>query len=85
MSLGQGQAHEAHFGPPSELINLSEFLQSAKRLEEFRDIQALSQQLISSTSNEPIQSDAIAAECRYVCPKASFHSTIGLVFVGLHT
>ncbi|KAJ3555769.1 hypothetical protein NM688_g2387 [Phlebia brevispora] len=30
MSIGQGQAHESHFGPTSELIEVSAFLQSAQ-------------------------------------------------------
>ena len=30
MSVGQGQAHEAHFGPSSELINISQFLHAVQ-------------------------------------------------------
>ncbi|KAH9949551.1 snRNA-activating protein of 50kDa MW C terminal-domain-containing protein [Amylocystis lapponica] len=34
MNIGQGQAHESHFGPPSEFISVAQFLQSAVELEE---------------------------------------------------
>ena len=29
MSIGRGQPHESHFGPTSELIDISRFIQSA--------------------------------------------------------
>ena len=66
MSLGQGQAHEAHFGPPSELINVAEFIEAAQAFQETRsgqgDVQPLSD-----------HSDSIAVECRYVFHHSSMH------------
>lgn len=79
MSFGHKHAYDTHFGPPSALINVSGFLQSARDLQEALDLQqsrcgepsmsapalrgTAYQTWIDTPSNKR---EEIEAECRYV-------------------
>ncbi|EJF65315.1 hypothetical protein DICSQDRAFT_166358 [Dichomitus squalens LYAD-421 SS1] len=80
MNLTAGQAHEAYIGPPSEPIEVSDFLDAAKELErgseEDNPIPAFSQSAAalpedirtSWTSLPQDEREKIELECRYVFP-----------------
>lgn len=70
MNIGQGQAHESHFGPTSELIDIAQFLRSVQpdsgctSSQSSDNIRGCAQEEWSTLSDETKR--AIQAECRYV-------------------
>ena len=85
MNLTAGQAHEAYIGPPSEPVEVSSFLESAKELEEGTPTSPLpafpqsgavlpEDMKMSWTSLPQEEQDKIRAECRYVFPVYTLHA-----------
>lgn len=83
-NLGLGQAHESHFGPCSEQIDVADFLNATRtfgpretRQTESSDADTGVQRVAEDnlrqawSSLPPAQQDAVTRECRYV---ASIHS-----------
>lgn len=79
MNIGQGQAHESHFGPPSESIQASKFLEYAAQLELGSNDQPSCQLFSTSSSSirgiatrepwsslSPAEKASIETECRCV-------------------
>ena len=78
MNVNSGQSHEAQFGPPSPLINVSQFVRSAVQVENESPDQASCSLFSQSSSSlnakaredrqkiDQRRHEAIEAECRFV-------------------
>lgn len=72
MNPSMAHAHESHFGPPSDALNIREFIDSAKELERTKSAPIFVPSHVSVAGFEAMEQlpgefrDSIAEECWFV-------------------